>query len=342
MPTMTELAALTAARPARRARREDRRLRRLGDADRVPRRRGRRGAHRGARGGRHLRRLATWARPRVPARAPPTSSTRCLTNDLRRIGAGPGAVHAVLHRDRRRRRRPDRLPALGRRRLPHPERRQHRRGGRRCSRPPRPRASRSTNLHDEYGVLAVQGPRSDEVLRGARLPGRPRLHELRRDRLGGRCRSSSAAPATPASAATSSCRRGTSPARLWDALAAAVAAVGRAARRPRRPRHAAHRDGLPAARPGPLARHHPGAGRRRLGRRLGQAAVLGPRRAARRAARPSSPGCCAGSWSTGRGIPRSHCAVKDATGAVVGEVTSGTFSPDPASRASRWRCSTGR
>ncbi len=30
---------------------------------------------------------------------------------------------------------------------------------------------------------------------------------------------------------------------------------------------------------------------------------------------------------TGRGIPRSHCAVKDATGAVVGEVTSGTFSP---------------
>ena len=30
---------------------------------------------------------------------------------------------------------------------------------------------------------------------------------------------------------------------------------------------------------------------------------------------------------SGRGIPRSHCAVKDATGAVVGEVTSGTFSP---------------
>ena len=30
---------------------------------------------------------------------------------------------------------------------------------------------------------------------------------------------------------------------------------------------------------------------------------------------------------TGRGIPRSHCAVKDSTGAVVGEVTSGTFSP---------------
>ena len=30
---------------------------------------------------------------------------------------------------------------------------------------------------------------------------------------------------------------------------------------------------------------------------------------------------------TGRGIPRSHCEVKDADGNVIGEVTSGTFSP---------------
>ena len=36
------------------------------------------------------------------------------------------------------------------------------------------------------------------------------------------------------------------------------------------------------------------------------------------------------SWgllATGRGIPRSHCEVKDADGALLGEVTSGTFSP---------------
>jgi aminomethyltransferase len=36
------------------------------------------------------------------------------------------------------------------------------------------------------------------------------------------------------------------------------------------------------------------------------------------------------SWgllATGRGIPRSHCKVEDADGAVLGEVTSGTFSP---------------
>ena len=30
---------------------------------------------------------------------------------------------------------------------------------------------------------------------------------------------------------------------------------------------------------------------------------------------------------TGRGIPRAHCPVKNAEGDVVGEVTSGTFSP---------------
>ncbi|MDO5502186.1 MAG: glycine cleavage system aminomethyltransferase GcvT [Actinomycetia bacterium] len=34
-----------------------------------------------------------------------------------------------------------------------------------------------------------------------------------------------------------------------------------------------------------------------------------------------------GLLATGRGIPRAHCAVKDSAGGVVGEVTSGTFSP---------------
>jgi aminomethyltransferase len=36
------------------------------------------------------------------------------------------------------------------------------------------------------------------------------------------------------------------------------------------------------------------------------------------------------SWgllATGRGIPRSHCEVRSADGAVLGQVTSGTFSP---------------
>ena len=34
-----------------------------------------------------------------------------------------------------------------------------------------------------------------------------------------------------------------------------------------------------------------------------------------------------GLLATGRGIPRAHCTVRDAGGAEVGEVTSGTFSP---------------
>jgi aminomethyltransferase len=34
-----------------------------------------------------------------------------------------------------------------------------------------------------------------------------------------------------------------------------------------------------------------------------------------------------GLLATGRGIPRSHCQVRDADGAALGEVTSGTFSP---------------
>ena len=34
-----------------------------------------------------------------------------------------------------------------------------------------------------------------------------------------------------------------------------------------------------------------------------------------------------GLLATGRGIPRSHCQVKGADGTMLGEVTSGTFSP---------------
>jgi aminomethyltransferase len=48
-----------------------------------------------------------------------------------------------------------------------------------------------------------------------------------------------------------------------------------AALRARRAGHPAHRDGLPAARSGPVAGDHAGAGPVRLGGRLGQAAVLG-------------------------------------------------------------------
>ncbi len=106
-----------------------------------------------------------------------------LANDLRRIGPGPGAVHALLRRrDRRRGRRPDRLRARRRRRAAGAQRRQHRRGGaaagrggarRRRGHRPAPRVRRARR----------PGP---AVGRGARRPraaGRARLHVVRRDRL---------------------------------------------------------------------------------------------------------------------------------------------------------------
>ena len=85
----------------------------------------------------------------------------------------------------------------------------------------------------------------------------------------------SAARATPASAATSCCRR-------LGRRRRAVGRVARRRRRPRasalrarRPRHPAHRDGLPAARPRAVARHHARCRRVRLGGRLVEARVLG-------------------------------------------------------------------
>ena len=57
--------------------------------------------------------------------------------------------------------------------------------------------------HHEYAVLAVQGTQLRRGARGGRAARRPRLHVVRRGRLRRRPASWSAAPATPASAATS-------------------------------------------------------------------------------------------------------------------------------------------
>ena len=51
-----------------------------------------------------------------------------------------------------------------------PERGQHRRGRAPAARPPRRRASRSIDQHRDFGVLAVQGPRSADVLDRLGLP----------------------------------------------------------------------------------------------------------------------------------------------------------------------------
>ena len=82
------------------------------------------------------------------------------------------------------------------------------------------------DLHEDYGVLAVQGPRQRRGARRARPAHRPRVHVVRRRRVATDVRWSSAGPATPASAATSCCRGGTTPPTLWDALLAAGEAYG--------------------------------------------------------------------------------------------------------------------
>ena len=125
--------------------------------------------------------------------------------------AGQGAVHPVLRRrDRRHRRRPDRLPARDEQVFLIPNAantaevvRRLRRGARR---------RRGDDQHETYAVLAVQGRAPTRCSRrsGCR---RPRVHVVRRGRPSRAPRSWCAAPATPASAATSWSRRTTRPAR---------------------------------------------------------------------------------------------------------------------------------
>ena len=82
-----------------------------------------------------------------------------------------------------------------------------------------------TNEHRSYAVLAVQGPRSADVL--AAWACRPTwiTWATPMRRIPG-CRCGSAAPATPASTATNCCRRGRPRGVVFDALVAAVADAG--------------------------------------------------------------------------------------------------------------------
>ena len=98
--------------------------------------------------------------------------------------------------------------------------------------------------------------------------------------------------------------------------------------RPRRPRHPAHRDGLPAARPGHLASTSRPTRAGSAGRSAGSKdRVLGPRRAAGREGGRARAGRCAACVATGRGIPRPGMSVSLTPDVLLGEITSGTFSP---------------
>nr|CTQ96370.1 Aminomethyltransferase (glycine cleavage system T protein) (EC 2.1.2.10) [Kibdelosporangium sp. MJ126-NF4] len=80
-----------------------------------------------------------------------------------------GPVHPVLYRDRRHGRRHHRVPRRPRGRVPRAERGQHRRGGPQAHRRG-PEGISVTDEHREHAVLAVQGPRSAELLDSLGLP----------------------------------------------------------------------------------------------------------------------------------------------------------------------------
>lgn len=181
------------------------------------------------------------------------------------------------------------------------------------------------SLHDRYGVLAVQGPRSDEVLARLGLPVDHPYMSFVETQWEGQpvivCRTGYTGErgyeVVPAWEVTGS---------VWDALAEAVAAEGGL------PAGLGARDTLRTEMGYPLHGNDlslditpvMAAAAWAVGwdkdTFWGKEALV-----AERAAKRSR--LMRGLLVTGRGIPRAHCAVLDASGAVVGEVTSGTFSP---------------
>ena len=152
-----------------------------------------------------------------------------------------------------------------------------------------------TDRHRELAVLAVQGPRSGVTLRcWTRRAG---LHGVRRRRDGTRvCRTGYTGEhgyelLVPVRTRRARCGTG-----WWR--------PGRRPGRARRPRHPAHRDGLPAARPGPQRRTSPRCRRAAAGRSAGASPSSGaatrwsPRR------RPGPARRLRGLRATGRGVPR--------------------------------------
>jgi aminomethyltransferase len=181
------------------------------------------------------------------------------------------------------------------------------------------------NQHDDFVVLAVQGPRSDEVLSRA---GFPVGHDYM----------SFAAVKREGSSVTV-CRTGYTGERgyelvapsavgisIWDALLAAGAGAGL------QPAGLGARDTLRTEMGYPLHGHELSLAvspvRARLGWAVGwgKEAFIGD--AALRAEKAAGPPLLLrGLKAVGRGIPRPAMSVLDSDGEVIGTVTSGTFSP---------------
>lgn len=179
--------------------------------------------------------------------------------------------------------------------------------------------------HDAYGIVAVQGPQSDAVLEALGLPTPEDYMAFVEADWQGRpvivCRTGYTGERgyelVPRWADTGA---------LWDALMAAVAPLGGM------PCGLGARDTLRTEMGYPLHGQDLSLDITPVQARAGWAVgwkkdAFWGREAllAERAAGPARV-----SWGllvTGRGIPRAHCAVLDAGGATLGEVTSGTFSP---------------
>ena len=240
---------------------------------------------------------------------------RCFTADLDKIGPGQAQYTLCCNDDGRRARRRHRLPRRAGRGARRAQRRQ-RRARRRAAAGGGAAGITVIDRHRELAVLAVQGPRSAEV-----LPSPPTLDYMAfvdRDGTVRVCRTGYTGEhgyelLVPWDAAGA----------VWDGLVAAGARAVRA----RRPRHPAHRDGLSAARPGPLARRSRRCRRAAAGRSAGASRSSGagtrwwPRRRpgpARRAARAAGDRPGRSAAGHGRAAP---------TARASGVTTSGTFSP---------------
>lgn len=182
------------------------------------------------------------------------------------------------------------------------------------------------NLHADYGVLAVQGPRSDDVMAALGLPhGHDYMAFVETERDGGPlivCRTGYTGErgyellptwdATPA---------------LWDAVAAAVAEVGG------RPAGLGARDTLRTEMGYPLHGQDLSPTispvQARAGWAVGWAKPQFVGRPVLLAEKEAGPRRVLwGLRATDRGIPRPHMVVKTADAArEIGVVTSGTFSP---------------
>jgi aminomethyltransferase len=181
------------------------------------------------------------------------------------------------------------------------------------------------DLHQEYGVIAVQGPRSDEVLQALGLPsGHDYMSFVEADWQGRPvivCRTGY----TGERGYELVPRWNHAPA-LWDALTEAAAPYGGL------PCGLGARDTLRTEMGYPLHGNDLSLDITPVQARAGWAvgwkkdAFWG--RDALVAEKSAGPRRTSwGLLATGRGIPRSHCPVRDTHGEPLGEVTSGTFSP---------------